>query len=395
MLAKAAAPLENQEFLSPSAVGLSRLVLENFRNYRCLDLSFAQDPVVLVGANGAGKTNILEAISFLSPGRGLRGIKLSQATMIQSGQNQGWKVAAILQDLQGDVTLGTGLEMVDIGRERRIVKINGELARSQSALTDYIGMTWLTPQMDHFFLEPASIRRKFLDRLIFAFDPSHSERVYRYEYTLRERSLLLREGNYDVLWVKTLEEKLANDGVAIAAARVQMVNQLSSVRPCENVQLFPAFEMVVSGDIEGWLETMPAVAVEDRFASVLADSRAVDAVAGGASIGPHRSDLKVKHLDNELAAEVCSTGEQKMLLLAIVLTFARLCSLLQSRTTILLLDDVASHLDQHHRMVLFQEICDLGLQVWLTGTDVSIFRELSGRAQFFTINHATLTRGPY
>jgi len=224
-------------------MGLSRLVLHQFRNYQGLDLALQAGTVILTGPNGAGKTNILEALSFLSPGRGLRSIKLSQVTNLKK-QNQDtskpplWAIAATVETNLGPVQLGTGLDYTTAGSERRLIKINGQPAKSQASLTDWISVIWVTPQMDRLFLEPAAVRRKFIDRLVYALDSNHASRIHRYEHHLRERAHLLREGHYDPLWVSTLERHLAEDGVAIAVARQQVVKNLESAQRLEKDYLF-------------------------------------------------------------------------------------------------------------------------------------------------------------
>ncbi len=389
--------------------GLSRLILHQFRNYQDLDLSIRDGPVILTGPNGAGKTNVLEAISFLSPGRGLRSIKLSQVTNLKklnqdTSSPPSWAIAATVETDLGSVQLGTGLDYTASGNERRLIKINGQPAKSQASLTEWISVIWVTPQMDRLFLESASLRRKFIDRLVYALDPVHSERVHRYEHHMRERAHLLREGHYDPLWVSTLERYLAEDGVAIVVARHQVVKSLREAQRQEKGYPFPQFHAEMTGDVETWLENQPALAVEDLYTEKLKASRRHDGEVGGANIGPHRSDFQVHHLAKQLPAELCSTGEQKMLLLAVTLAFTRVQENYRTCPTVLLLDDVAAHLDDQHRLVLFQEICGptrlppqegpRGLfQVWMTGTDRSAFQDLNGQAQFLTVHNATLTNG--
>lgn len=388
-------------------MGLSRLALHQFRNYQGLDLHLHADTIVLTGPNGAGKTNILEALSFLSPGRGLRSIKLSQVTNLKKVNDDMthptlWAIAATVETYHGPVQLGTGLDYTAIGNERRVVKINGTPAKSQASLTDWISVIWVTPQMDRLFLEPASVRRKFIDRLIFAVDANHASRLHRYEHHLRERAHLLREGRYDPLWVSTLERHLAEDGVAIVVARQQVVKSLESAQRIEKSFPFPQFRAEMKGEIECWTTNQPALAVEDQYAARLASNRYQDGEAGGAAIGPHRSDFQVHHLAKQLPAELCSTGEQKMLLLALTLAFIKVQENYRTCPVILLLDDIAAHLDDQHRLILFQEICgpskDSSLesskgpfQVWMTGTEKSAFQDLNPQAQFLTVHNATLT----
>jgi DNA replication and repair protein RecF len=313
-----------------------------------------------------------------------------------------WAIAATVETNLGPVQLGTGLDYAATGSERRLIKINGQPAKSQASLTDWISVIWVTPQMDRLFLEPASVRRKFIDRLVYALDSNHASRIHRYEHHLRERAHLLREGHYDPLWVSTLERYLAEDGVAIAVARQQVVKSLESAQRLEKHYPFPQFHAEMRGEVETWAENQPALAVEDQYVEKLKMGRRHDGEAGGASIGPHRSDFQVHHLAKQLPAELCSTGEQKMLLLAVTLAFVRVQENYCTCPTILLLDDVAAHLDDQHRLILFQEICDPtknstkessngSFQVWMTGTDKSAFQNLNNQAQFLTVHNATLT----
>lgn len=403
---------QSKENCSPDdlpMMGLSRLVLHQFRNYQGLDLVLQGGPIVLTGPNGAGKTNILEAISFLSPGRGLRSIKLSQVTNLKKLNQDGfnppsWAIAATVETNFGSVQLGTGLDYTSAGNERRLVKINGQPAKSQATLTDWISVIWVTPQMDRLFMEAASVRRKFIDRLVYALDANHAARIHRYEHHLRERAHLLREGRYDPLWVDTLERHLAEDGVAIVVARQQVVKSLEEAQRQDKHFPFPQFQAEMKGEVETWAICQPALAVEDTYAKKLSLSRAHDGEVGGASIGPHRSDFQVHHLAKQLPAELCSTGEQKMLLLAVTLAFTRVQEHYRTCPAVLLLDDVAAHLDDQHRLILFQEICGPSkdsseenskgpFQVWMTGTDKSAFQDLNGQAQFLTVHNATLTNG--
>jgi DNA replication and repair protein RecF len=376
----------------PVKTGLVRLALYNFRNYHNLDLAITGSPVVLTGSNGAGKTNILEAVSFLSPGKGLRGVKLSQITRLQSSETM-WSISATLDTAYGSVQLGTGLDYAPTGKERRLVRINAQPVKNQACLTDYVSVIWVTPQMDRLFLDGASGRRKFIDRIIYALDFTHAQRLHRYEHHLRERTHILRQGQYDRIWIATLERYLAEDGVAIVAARDQGIKSLAEGQCTDINYPFPQFQASMNGEVESWLENEPALAVEDKYAHKLSLARSQDCEAGGASIGPHRSDFIVHHLAKELPAELCSTGEQKMLLLAITLAYAKVQESYRSCPTILLLDEVIAHLDEQHRLVLFEQLCQSGkvnFQVWLTGTHAQPFEKLANEAQFLNIHNATL-----
>jgi DNA replication and repair protein RecF len=380
--------------VSAGGVAVTRLALTNFRNYRGARLELATGPVVLTGPNGAGKTNLLEALSFLAPGRGLRGAKLSeidrQTVAEGDGQiaAQGWSVAAVIATHAGNLRIGTGRDAA--AGERRIIRIDGEPARSQAALGDQLGVVWLTPQMDRVFVEGPGGRRRFLDRLVLALDPAHAARVGAYEQALRERARLLRDGPADPVWLAALEEVMAAQGIAVAAARRDTVRRLDQA--CAEADgPFPRARLALAGAVEAWLDEMPALAAEARFAAALAGSRRNDALAGGATIGPHRSDLVATLSPNGVAAEFASTGEQKALLISIVLAHAELQRALRGAPPLLLLDEIAAHLDAGRRAALFEAVGRLESQAWLTGTDAAVFAPLRCRARYLSIRDGTVT----
>jgi len=373
-------------------LGVSRLALTDFRNYRSARLDLDAGPVVLTGPNGAGKTNLLEAVSFLSPGRGLRAARLGDIDRQCGADDEtpaaGWAVAATVETRRGTLKIGTGRD--PSASERRVVRIDGEPARSQAALGEVLGLTWLTPQMDRLFTEAPSGRRRLVDRLVLALDPAHAARVAAYEHALRERSRLLREGPSDPVWLDALDEAMAAQGVAIAAARREAVERLDE--ECSTAKgPFPRARLRLVGTVEGWLDTMPALAVEERFRSTLAENRQFDALAGGATIGPHRTDLSVTHAEKGIAAEGLSTGEQKALLIAIVLAHARLQQQSRGEPPLLLLDEVAAHLDGARRAALFEALLGFESQVWLTGTDALLFAPLRSSARFLSVSDGALS----
>ena len=368
---------------------VKRLTLTDFRCYRHQRLEADKGPVVLTGPNGAGKTNLLEGLSFLVPGRGLRRAKLSDVVRRQQGNSApsgSWGVAASVHSPRGEVEIGTGFEA---GRDKRIVRVDGETVKSQAVLAEYLSALWLTPQMDRLFLEGPGSRRRFLDRLVFDSDPAHLGRVNAYEHAMRERMALLRV-NGDKAWVETLEDTMATRGVAVAAARLEATRRLGEQLK-ESTGAFPRASVEAAGTVEDWLREGPALAAEDRLRAALAARRADDVAEGRAAIGPHRSDLKVLHLGNGRPAALCSTGEQKALLVALVLGTAKMRAYEQGTAPLLLLDEIAAHLDEIRLQALFDEISGLGAQVWLTGTDAGLFAPLAGRAQFFAVNDGTVT----
>lgn len=359
-----------------------------FRNYTTLSLSeLAGGLVVLYGANGAGKTNILEAVSFLSAGRGMRAARVME---VQSAAHTApWAVAGVLQTRYEEVRIGTGLDPKSIeGAEKRVLHLNNEAMKSQAKLSEYLSCVWLTPQMDRLFMDSARDRRKFLDRLVFTFDSGHAGRVSRYDNALAQRSKLLREGRHDDAWLSGLERQIAETGIAIAAARLDFVTRLQAA--CEQAgerdgAAFPIARLRVAGFLENVLETRPALEVEESFRASLKQSRPRDAITGGAKEGAHKSDLAVIYAAKSMAADQCSTGEQKALLTGVILAHARLIKAERGTPPILLMDEVAAHLDENRRAALYRILQDLGGQVWLTGTDRNLFDAIEGKAQFFEI----------
>jgi len=395
-----------------SRLALTRLSLSDFRNYASLRIEVEPVPVVLAGQNGAGKTNLLEAISLLAPGRGLRRARLSDLVRRDVGGSwdgaevpgRAWAVAAHVRTNLGETEVGTGLvpgnaatESEDdddattpqgAAPERRVVRVDGR-TKGPAALAGVLSVRWLTPAMDRLFVEGGGARRRFLDHLATGLDAGHAPRVNAYERALRERARLLRDGiarsaradgeGADRHWLAALEGTLAELGVAIAAARREYASRLAAEIAAEGVT---PLRLAVSGSVEESLAANPALAAEAQFRDALAASCEQDAITGGAAVGPHRSDLAVWHASGLPAAQ-CSTGEQKALLLAIVRADVRLLAAAQGRPPILLLDEVAAHLDEGRRRELFEAAIGCGAQVWATGTDRSLFRALEGRAQFF------------
>lgn len=365
------------------------LQLHYFRNYTSLTLQTSSEPVVLTGLNGAGKTNILEALSFLSPGRGLRKDKLANVSTF--GATEGWVVNTGFQSNGERNVIGTGLERLATGQlsEKRVIRINQQSV-AQSDLSQWMHVIWQTPQMDRLFIDGMSERRKFLDKLIAGMDPSHMTRLYRYDYALRERSRLLRENIREQAWLKTLEETMVNESVAICASRQDFVAELNTF--CQQrVSHFPRAKLAVQGEIENWLKKHPAVEVEALLLQKLYDQRGHDALQGGASHGAHHSQIEIWHMEIGQPADICSTGEQKALLLSIMLADCRLQFAMQKRAPLLLLDEVLAHLDEQRRETLFAEIKGLKVQAWMTGTDRHIFEPINKSAQFFTVAEGKVT----
>lgn len=375
-------------------LAVTRLVLSQFRSYATGELHTSGRPVVLAGPNGAGKTNVLDAISLLAPGRGLRGASLRDHLRkgpVEPAQDALWAVAATLTRGQESYEIGTGLALGPQGTERRQMHMNGAPVTNTSELAETVQMAWLTPAMDRVFIEGAGGRRKFLDRLVLGFDAGHARRAARYETAMRERLRLLKFGPRDPAWLDGLESEMASAGVALAAARIEAIGYLNAaLAERGHAGAFPCAQLALEGDADAILATGPA---EEEFRARFARTRIRDAEARRTTFGPHASDLVVRHTAKRMNAADCSTGEQKALLISIVLAHAReLSRRRDGRAPLLLLDEVAAHLDARRRHALFDEILALGAQAWMTGTDVSLFDGLCGRADIFLVNAGAFAR---
>ncbi len=373
----------------PGQTHISKLTLTNFRNYAALSIDLAPGAVIFSGDNGAGKTNLLEAISLLTPGRGLR--RAPYGDVAREGGDGGFALHARLDGPQGEVEIGTGISGDAAGEGGRRVRINGATARSAEDMLEWLRVVWLTPAMDGLFTGPAGDRRRFLDRLVLAIDPGHGQRALDYEKAMRGRNRLLAEGSRDGAWFDAIEMQMAETGVAIAAARAELVRLLAAmINRLPDAGPFPQADISLSGELESEVSAAPAVDVEERFRRALAGGRDRDRAAGRTLDGPHRSDLVVRHRPKAMPAELCSTGEQKALLVGIILSHARLTGEMSGMTPILLLDEIAAHLDSGRRAALFSILEELNCQAFMTGTDAALFSSLTGRAQFLTVDHGTV-----
>lgn len=365
---------------------LEKLKLTNFRNYGSLALDLPSRHVVLTGNNGAGKTNILEAISFLSPGRGLR--RAPYDTVSKVGTDGGWTVFAQLQGAAGDVSIGTGIQEAAVGASvSRRVQINGAPAKTTESLLDHLRVVWLTPAMDGLFSGPASDRRRFLDRMVLSIDPGHGRRVADFEKTMRSRNKLLAEERADEAWLDATERQLAELGVAIAYARHELVSLLSGtiVAAMQSDSPFPDALISLIGNLENLVNEVAAGDLEDEYCDRLKNGRRLDRAAGRTLEGPHRSDLQIFHRPKAMEARLCSTGEQKALLTGLVLAHTRLVGEMNGHSPVLLLDEIAAHLDHERRAGLYDLLDTLGCQAWMTGTDAELFEALGERASSFHV----------
>lgn len=361
--------------------GVVSLKLRAFRSYQHYSLEVEPTSVILIGSNGIGKTSLLEAISFLTPGRGLRRARLSEIQCDEYPQEP-WAVAASLETPDGVLNVGTGRESVD--SERRIVQVNGVRLKTQTALSHYLHVTWLTPQMDRLFVEGAKERRRFLDRLVFGFDSLHAQRVLRYEQALRERHRLFDLLDPDPLWFQAIENILSSEGVAITVARRHVIQRLNQVFE-KRVTAFPQGRLVLEGTLETQLDQdKTALQVQEEFSAFLREHRLKHKVSGTTPQGCHRSDLKVFHHNGREAA-FCSTGEQKALLISLILAAGYLQMQHRETLPLLLLDEIAAHLDHQRRCALFEELLSLRMQIWMAGTEAHLFSEIADKVQIVSL----------
>ena len=376
-----------------TAAFIHRVTLTNFRSYHAAQVLLDRaEPVVLTGANGAGKTNLIEAISLLAPGRGLR-----RATMEELAFSEGdgaWAVSAEIEGMLGLATLGTGIDP-PAGEESapiRKCRIDRESVGSAAAFADHLRVVWLTPAMDPLFNGPASERRRFLDRLVLAVDAQHSSRVAALERSLRSRNRLLEDAPSDSHWLDAVEHETAEVAVAVAAARAETAKRLSAALDVSHKETpeFPRVEIALQGWMEQLLPDHSATEIEDRYRALLKENRARDAAAGRTLDGPHLSDLAVSHAGKNIPAAEASTGEQKALLIRLILAHAGLIKQMTNFAPVLLLDEVVAHLDPSRRAALYNALSSLGTQVWMTGADPAAFGDIIGRARLFIVRNGNV-----
>jgi len=371
-----------------TAAFIRRLTLTNFRSYHAAKILLERaGPVVLTGANGAGKTNLIEAISLFAPGRGLRRATLEELAFSEA--DGAWAISAEIEGMLGLATLGTGIDP-PAGNESaptRKCRIDRESVGSAAAFADHLRVVWLTPSMDPLFNGPASERRRFLDRLVLAVDAQHASRVAALERSLRSRNRLLEHTPGDTHWLDAIEHETAEVAVAVAAARAETVKRLSAALQASRGEApeFPQAEIALEGWMEQLLPDHTALEIEDRYRVLLKDSRARDVAAGRTLDGPHLSDLSVSQAGKNIPAADASTGEQKALLIRLVLAHASLIKQMTGFAPLLLLDEVVAHLDPFRRAALHDALATLAAQVWMTGADPAAFGDIIGRAQVFVV----------
>ena len=404
--------LNTSNDLTEVSSALKRLTLVNFRNYKYLRLNFDKKFVILSGENGSGKTNILEAISFLSQGRGLRNTKLSDIKtfdFLTNNQttptfinNNGWAVSAQVIRGSDEYNIGTAVETstkeIDYKEtkeiERRIVNINNQKISSQNELGNYISLIWATPQMDRLFQTSSQNRRSFLDRIVYLFDTNHAKRLSSFDNVYRQWLQILKSGNINNNWLYSLEEQIAGIGVAIAAARKEQIAKLNNFMEHNVDDIFPEAHLLLDGTIEKMLDEKPAIYVEDFYKeSLLTQRRSI--LNNDNGIGINKTDLKAIYKKKNMPANFCSTGEQKSLLLSIILSQARSVSSYKGLPPILLLDELDAHLDDTKKDAFTSKVSELNTQAFLTTTNIFEFINLKKSAQFFEIKNNPATLYPF
>jgi len=383
-----------------TAAALRRLTLTNFRSYHAASLDIGANLVVLTGPNGAGKTNLIEAISFLMPGRGLRRATLEEVAFSEGDGTAGgslggsWAVSAEVEGMLGLATLGTGIESpaAETTTRTRLCRIDREPVGSAAAFADHLRVIWLVPAMDQLFMGPASERRRFLDRLVLAVDAEHQGRVNALERALRSRNRLLEDPRPDPHWLDAIEHETAELAVAVAAQRAETVHRLQAALANRKDEAFPSAEIALDGWMERLLPDHPAMEIEERYRGILKNNRARDAAAGRTLDGAHLTDLDVTYVAKGIAAADASTGEQKALLIGLVLAHAVLLSEMTGFAPVLLLDVVVAHLDPDRRLALYAALARLGAQVFMTGADPVAFADVAPRAAVFTVSSGQVQR---
>jgi DNA replication and repair protein RecF len=364
---------------------IRRLSLTNFRSYHAASIDIASNLVVLTGRNGAGKTNLIEAISLLVPGRGLRRATLEEVAFSEGDGS--WAVSAEVEGMLGLATLGTGIEASagESAARTRLCRIDREPVGSAAAFADHLRVVWLSPALDPMFVGPASERRRFLDRLVLAVDAGHQSRVNALERSLRSRNRLLEDPRPDPHWLDAIEHETAELAVAVAAQRVETVHRLQGALAARKDDVFPSAEIALEGWMERLLPDHPAAEIEARYRDILRDNRPRDATAGRTLDGPHLTDLAVIYAPKSIPAADASTGEQKALLIGLVLAHAGLLAEMTGFAPVLLLDEVVAHLDPDRRAALYAALAALGAQVFMTGADPAAFAEMPAQAERFTV----------
>lgn len=375
-----------------ASFAIARLTLTDFRNYHSLRLDAPTGLIALVGQNGAGKTNLLEAVSMLMPGRGLRGA--DAASQGRVGGEGSWAVSVRAQGPHGDVQLGTAWTPSEAEGQAaaRAVLINGHMQRSSASLSQHFRVGWLTPAQDRLFTGPAADRRRYFDRMVALFDVEHGARVARFEKLMRERNILLQEGTGDPAWLASLEAQMAENAVAIAAARLHAARRLAAeMAEGRMPPPFPWGTIEITGETEDLVTALPALAAEEAYRQRLREGRGLDRAASRTLSGPHRSDFMVRHGPKGVVASDGSTGEQKALLVGLLLAQVEVIREAAGAAPVLLLDEISAHLDKGRKSALFGLLEAKGLQAWMTGTETQVFDGVGPSTVVYQVENGTLS----
>lgn len=380
--------------LSASKVRINKLTLWSFRNYGHQRLVFEEPFILLAGMNGAGKTNVLEAISYLAPGKGLRRSPLSQIGRVcPSIKPQPWAVTVSLNCSGLETILSSGLDpqLFYAQQEKRVGRIDGDSVKNLADFESYLSLFWLTPDTDRLFKESPGIRRKFLDKLLLRYEPSLSSHWQKYDNAMRQRISLLKYGRGDAIWLNQLEKQMVESGMVMLHERLRYTNLLSQTSNLY-FEAFPKIEFHLKGELEQLLEVSHLTDVEAFFTQKLCENRGQDAEQGTTTIGPHTTNFQALYTPKGLYAEQCSTGEVKVLLIALILTAVRLEIWQRGKTPVLLLDEIMVHLDADRRAALGNELISLGVQTFMTGTDMEVFAPLFSHAARFCVKEGSVEK---
>lgn len=382
--------------MSKKLVGpyISSLTIRNFRSYKELNLKLDQRPIVLFGPNGSGKTNCIEAISLLHPGKGLRSAKKNQLLHISSQDKNlisDWAIHAKIENEENIFEVSTGIDSNDsLHQKNRKFLLNGEKVNS-TEIASQLSLNWLTPQMPSVIAASESIKRKFFDRLVAGFDPAHLSRVFRFEKLSRQRIKLIEKNYNDENWFSLIERKMSETAVAIIASRISVANLLDKITSNPIIYNFPNVSLNWSGYVEEWLERVSSIDVEDKISDYLKKLRYQNSYE---ILGPTQSKLNFFYGKNKVSSDYCSTGQQKFILVSIVLAFSKLLSDRKKLPPILLLDEVSAHLDDKNFQAFFDASIENTGQIWMTGTNLDLFKKLKfdKKLQYLEVNDSNVTQ---
>lgn len=377
---------------SYKTLAVLKIKLDHYRNYEHLEFSLDSAPVIITGENGVGKTNIIESISLLSPGKGIRGV--NNQDINNNSSLKPWSSDIIIDGVYGKSNIqmqASDPDSLNSKQDKRIVYIDGSKIRSKNEISQIFSVIWLTPQMDNIFISSSSERRKFFDRLVYNFDIEHATRISKYEYYVKERNKILSYPNRDLSWLEIVEKKISEYGVSVAASRIEAAQHLNMAIQ-ESFSPFPKAEIEISGELEQMLPNMPALTLESFFRDKLKSNRELDANTARTNFGPHKSDIILTHLPKNQKAPLCSTGEQKALLISLILADVKTRIKCSNTVPVVLLDEVVAHLDDERKHFLFSELLNLKCQFFITGVDHTTFSEIHNKTQILQVCNNNIHR---